>query len=175
MATKPTATIPQPTFLHPMPDVRTRTKSNEEVIREELRSTGDGYMKVWQSGMTLLPALMVALFYFRRETVQSYIAVGKMKVGQMLPIDIYLIGTLFVAVVCVAFCLILRLIGNRYRCYSALLKTECVNALPLPLPSKWGLGRGLFYLTLIVFPLIDVALYLIYQWRLQIDFAVLAR
>ena len=152
-----------------------RTKSNEEIIREEMRSTGDGYMKVWQSGMTLLPALMIALFYFRREMVQSFIAEGKMKVGEALPIDIYLIGTLFIAVVCIAFCLILRLVGTRYRFYAGLLSLECGNPLPIPQPTKWGLGKGLFYFTLIAFPVVDILLYVIYQWRIQIDLLVLPR
>src|SRR5437660_5070011 len=82
---------------------RQRDKSNEEVIREELRAIGTGYLKVWQSGVALLPALMLALFYFRRETVQNFVAAGKIQAGQMLPLDIYLIGTFFVTVVCAAF------------------------------------------------------------------------
>src|SRR4051794_15332898 len=101
----------------PLPNedaTRFRTRSNEELIQEELRATADGYMKIWQAGMTLLPALMVALFYFRREVAQNFVLAGKMKAGQVLPIDIYLIGSGFVLLVCVAFCLILSLVGNRY-------------------------------------------------------------
>lgn len=149
---------------------RTRTKPNEEVIREELRATSDAYMKVWQAGMTLLPALMIALFYFRKEMVERFVLLGKIKSGELLPVDIYLIGTAFLLMVCTAFCLILKVVGNRYRFYSVLLNKECDNPLPLPPPSRWGIGRYLFYVTLLAFPFIDIALFFIYQWRVQIDF-----
>lgn len=152
---------------------RHRSKSNEEVIREELRYAGDNYMKIWQSGMTLLPTMMFALFYFRKEMVERFVTVHKIIPGQALPIDIYLIGTLFLLVVCIAFCLMLRLVGNRYQFYAILLANECDNSLPIPIPTKWG--SSVFYSTLIAFPIVDVLLFLIYQWRVQIDFAILVR
>ena len=155
----------------PIENPRVRIKSNEEIIREELRVSGDAYTKVWQTGMTLLPALMIALFYFRKETAERFSVAGKIAKGDILPIDIYLIGTLFLFVVCAAFCLMLRLIGNRYRFYVTLLGSECDNPLPVPPPMKWSLGRWLFYTTLLAFPVTDVVLFLLYKWRVQINFA----
>lgn len=152
---------------------RHRSKSNEEVIREELRSTADNYMKVWQSGVTLLPAMMLALYYLRKETVEKFTIANKITPGQILPLDIYLIGTLFLLVVCVAFCLMMKLVGDRYRFYVKLLESECDNAMPIPIPTKWG--RSVFYTTLIAFPVVDVLLFIIYQWRVHIDFAIITR
>lgn len=128
-------------------------------------------MKIWQLGMTLIPGVMLALFHFRKETTERLIAAGKIAPGGVLPWDIYLIGTFFVFVICIALCSMLEFVVRpRYLHYAELLTKECENVLPLPVPTKWG--RWLFYLTFGAFPLVDFILFLFYQWRVQIDFVV---
>jgi NADH:ubiquinone oxidoreductase subunit 3 (subunit A) len=151
--------------------IRVRTKSNEEVIREELRVIFDGYMKVWQTAMAMLPALMIALYWLRKEVSEKFVVAGKMKPGEILPIEIFLVGTLFLLLIGILFCLILGVIGKRYKYYRAQLESECDNHLMLPPPSRWKLGPIYFYLTILAFPLIDIVLHFFYTWAVAIDFS----
>ena len=117
-------------------------QSHEEVIRAELRSLADSYVKIWQTAVAVFPASMLALFYLRRDLAERLISAKKLAQSEALPWDIYLLGTLFLLVMSVVFIGISHLIGNRYKYYDELLR----SVTSIHPPSRWAAACSSFFI-----------------------------
>ena len=67
--------------------------SPEEILREEVRSLRDLNFKMMQWGVSLLATLETALYFVRRESKESLVEAGRLKLGDTLPAPIYYVGT----------------------------------------------------------------------------------
>lgn len=153
---------------------RIRTKSNEEVIREELRATGQGYLLVWRTGISILPALLLATGFFRREVFEQMVKANSNL--KLLPLDRYLLGTLLLFIIALSFNTLIKDIASRYRWYAEQLKKTCENPIELPPVSPNRRTGFLFRNILYVFPLFDLFVRLIleaevrgwYNWLIKL-------
>jgi hypothetical protein len=133
---------------------RVRTKSNEEIIREELRASSQVYMNLWRTGITLMTGAIVAIGFLRREVAEQIDSTDFSLLA--IPWQTYLLGSLFLAILAYAFHEMLRRQTMRYRWYEGLLKTECDNALGVPTLTNTERNRSLFNLIFYLFPVFDV-------------------
>src|ERR1017187_10405553 len=71
-------------------------KSKEEMLRDEVRFWADQMQKYMQWGLTVMVSLQTAIFFVRRDLVQTYVDAGILKKGQELPYYRYAVGTVFI-------------------------------------------------------------------------------
>jgi hypothetical protein len=135
---------------------RYRTTSNEVVLREEIRAIGQNYMQLWRSGITVLPSLLVAISFVRKEFTELMIASGTLVQGQPLPLHRYVLGTLFLFVVAYSFKTLTDDLGRRWIWHIDRLQKDCDNALGVPSLSP-GRFVGYYYSNIfLVFPWFDL-------------------
>jgi hypothetical protein len=128
---------------------RWRTKSNEEIIREELRNIGQSYLLVWRAGVTVLPTLLLAIGFLRRE----YLDAVKAKSLLAIPPTQYLLGTVFMALLAYIFMRLAQGIGERWAWYATELNEQCDNPIGTPRAST---SAVFFPHIFLVFPIFDL-------------------
>jgi len=144
---------PQPGV--PIEDIaRTRTRSNEEIIREELRAAGVSYLNVWRTGVALLPTLLIAISFLRREVFEQMAKADPAL--KLLPLDRYLLGTALLFVVAYIFANLSVHLANRWRWYAEELPKACANPIGIPPNSPNRIAGLLFREVFYVFPAFDI-------------------
>jgi hypothetical protein len=132
---------------------KSKGKSKEEMLRDEVRFYADMMQKYLQWGLTVMVSLQTAMFFVRRDLSQTYVDAGILKKGQELPYFRYVVGTVFL----LGCALVLRRFTNRvaeqYRHYKTQLVTSSESGIDDKSTtgmSKWG--GYLFF----AFPLYDI-------------------
>ena len=74
---------------------QSKGKSKEEMLREEVRFWADMLQKYMQWALPVMISLQTAIFFVRRDLVQTYVDAGLLKKGQELMYSRYFIGTGF--------------------------------------------------------------------------------
>jgi hypothetical protein len=75
--------------------IPSKGKPKEELLREEVRFYADMQQKYMQWGFTVLVSLQTAIFFVRRDLVQTYVDAGTIQKRQELPYYRYFVGTFF--------------------------------------------------------------------------------
>lgn len=133
--------------------------TTEVELRKEIRSLHVVMTRVFQVGVGFLIAANAALFYIRKDVVEKLISLGKLGPGQLLPLDRFLIGTIFLAMIAMLFVFVSRRLAKRYIFYREQLIPKSINGSQIDeLPSH---PKMLLYVSLLyfAFPLFDILLY----------------
>lgn len=150
-------------------NVRTMTpeppkgKSKEEMLRDEVRFYADLMQKYMQWGLTVMVTLQTAIFFVRRDLVQTYVDAQILQKGQELPYYRYGVGTIFLCLTAFVLQKFTARIIVQYRFYKKQLVESAESGIKDNATtgvSSWG--NYLFF----AFPLYDLAV------RIWVDFSV---
>ena len=128
----------------------------ESILREEVRSIRELWMRMLQWGVTVMIAAGSVIFYARRAIKEDFVAAGTLKHGAPLPLNVYLIGTAFLILLALVFTVLSGLASRRYRSYFDQLvrhSTSGVDDIIATGHSRW-IMPFIFWL----FPVFDVLL-----------------
>jgi hypothetical protein len=89
----------------------------EKLLREEVRSIRELWMRILQWGITVLTGASTIIFYARRSVKEDLVASAILKIGEPLPMKVYLIGTVFLLLLAYIFFKLADTAANRYRTY----------------------------------------------------------
>jgi hypothetical protein len=137
----------------PTPAPAPKGKSKEEMLREEVRFYSDMMQKYLQWGLTVMVSVQTAIFFVRRDLVQTYIDAGVIKKGQELPYYRYIVGTIFILGCALVLSKFNARVANQYRHYKRQLVSAADSGIddqPITGMSKWG--GYLFF----AFPIYDI-------------------
>jgi hypothetical protein len=141
-------------------DQRRRTRaagsSAELILREEIRSIRELWMRILQWGITVITGAGTVVFYARRAIRQDMVDSHVLKLGEPLPFKVYIIGTVFLLLLAFIFTELSKLASSRYRSYVGQLpqiNKSGIYDLPGTGKSVWILP-WLFY----IFPAFDLLL-----------------
>ena len=136
-------------------------KSKEEMLRDEVRFWVDQMQKYMQWGLTMMISLQTAIFFVRRDLVQSYVDAGILRKGAELPLFRYLIGSIFL----VGCAFVISKYYNRSAVQYRHYKDQLVKNAESGIDDKatTGMSRWMGYL-FFAFPVYDVLV------RIWIDF-----
>jgi hypothetical protein len=130
-------------------------KSKEEMLREEVRFYVDIMQRMMQWGLTLLVSLQTALFFLRRQMIETYVDAGIIHKGDNLPWGRYLIGSTFLLIAATVLWIFGRRATQQYRLYKNQLveaNESGIKDQPTKGTSRWS--TALYF----AFPLFDVAI-----------------
>ena len=131
--------------------------TQEEIVRNELKSLRDLGLRLAQWGVTVLIGVQMALYYVRKDVHIRLIAANIIKKGDLLPASYYFWGTAFLFIIAGIFSFFLLLISNSYRHYKHLIETKEV---PVTVPISPQVARKaprlLIFLLFFIFPLLDI-------------------
>jgi hypothetical protein len=128
-------------------------KPKEELLREEVRFYVDQLQKLTQWGVTVMVSLQTALFFIRRELIDTYVAAGILHKGESLPWARYLVGTSFLAFAAFIVSLFTARAAVQYRHYKEQLVKGSASGI-IDKPTS-GVTNWVIYLYF-AFPVIDV-------------------
>jgi hypothetical protein len=92
-------------------------KSDEEILREEIRALREVILKLYQWGVAFIATLQTAIFFIRREVLTGLIESGSLPKGALLPLWRYFFGTAVVFLIAIFFTMLSISVGNRLRWY----------------------------------------------------------
>ncbi|MGA2433925.1 MAG: hypothetical protein ABSG25_01430 [Bryobacteraceae bacterium] len=136
----------------PVPSVPPK-KCKEELLAEEVRSAMDLATRTLQWGVTLMISLQTALFFIRRDILNTFVDAGKLPKGSELPFPRYVMGTAFLLVVASILAKLGARNAQQYRHYKEQLaksRQSGITDLPIKHTSRW------MYVLYFVFPAIDI-------------------
>jgi hypothetical protein len=116
------------------------TKSKEEILRDEVHFYSDMNQKYVQWGLTVMVSIQTAIFFLRRELLQTYVDAGLLQKGQELFYRRYLIGTAFLLLAAYVLHRFSRRVTEQYRHYKEQLlqnNESGVRDKPTTGVSKW--------------------------------------
>lgn len=87
----------------------------EKLLREEIRSIRELWMRILQWGITVITG--PSTIYARRSVKDDLVASAVLKIGEPLPLKVYLIGTAFLFLLAYIFYKLADTAANRYRVY----------------------------------------------------------
>jgi hypothetical protein len=128
-------------------------KSKEEMLRDEVRFWADQMQKYMQWGLTVMVSLQTAIFFVRRDLVQTYVDAGILSKGSELPLYRYLVGSIFLLGCAVVISKYYRRSAEQYRHYKGQLLTSAESGIDDK--STTGMARWMGYLYF-VFPVYDI-------------------
>lgn len=138
------------------------SKSKEELLREETHFFADLNQKYNQWALTVMVSLQTAIFFVRRELVQTYVDAGLLKKGNELFYRRYLIGTVFLLVAAYVFHRFSRRAAEQYRYYKSQLAASNESGIKdMPVTGMAGWTSYLYF----AFPVFDLLS------RLWVDFS----
>jgi len=147
------------------PDDANTRAHREEILWEELRSVRDLIFRILQWGVTVLASLQTAIFFLRKEVKDSMVVSGSLKASDSMPIERYLVGTVFLLIISLICCYFVTLAGNRYRkIREQLVET---NAYGIKHGDVRKGARFAVFFVFLAFPLLDIAirLWIHFEWR----------
>jgi hypothetical protein len=97
--------------------ITAKGKPKEELLREEVRFYADMQQKYMQWGLTLMVSLQTAIFFVRRDLLQTYVDAGTIHKGQELPYYRYLVGTGFLLLCAFVLWKLTNRVNVQYRNY----------------------------------------------------------
>src|SRR5882757_9082999 len=96
-------------------------KTDEEILREEIRALRELILKLYQWGVAFIATLQTAIFFIRREVLTGLIESGRLPKGSPLPAWRYCFDTAIVFLIAIFFTMISRAVSERHRFYQAQL------------------------------------------------------
>src|ERR1700733_14184083 len=96
-------------------------KSKEELLREEVRFYAELQQKYVQWALTLMISLETAIFFVRRDLIETYVKAGKLTQGDELPYFRYLLGTGFLLFCAYVLWKFTNRVNEQYRHYKSQL------------------------------------------------------
>lgn len=133
-------------------------KSDEEILREEIRALREVILKLYQWGVAFIATLQTAIFFIRREVLTGLIESGRLPKGSLLPAWRYFFGTAVVFLIAIFFTTMSRAVGDRLRWYQEQLAVKIESGVKEPPPNRMRANRlrwmviGLYFL----FPSLDL-------------------
>jgi hypothetical protein len=131
-------------------------RDREFLLQEELRDLRNIAMRLLQWGVTVLTGLQTAIFFLRKDTYERMLAGGQLKSSEYLPLNRYLVGTVFLLVVAMFVTQLTSMVRDRYKFFYNQLGSKTytgVAAHPLSKSGRWVLAAIFFS-----FPVLDVIL-----------------
>jgi hypothetical protein len=104
-------------------------KSKEELLREEVHFYAALTQRYIQWGLTVMVSLETAIFFVRRDLIQSAIDAGTLAKGQELPYFRYLVGTGFLALCAIVLWKVVARSTEQYRHYKEQLVKASVSGI----------------------------------------------
>jgi hypothetical protein len=132
-------------------------KTREELIHAEMQSLRATGFQVIQWGVTLLVITELALAMIRRRGIEGLIAARELSVGQWLPLERHLLGTILLAVIAGIFAVMATVESRRFRFYSNLLRSDRETAPAIP--EDVSRTELLIIAGFAAFPIIDLLLW----------------
>ena len=93
------------------------SKTKEELLRDEVHYYADMNQKYVQWGLTVMASIQTAIFFVRRDLIQTYVDAGRLQRGQELFLWRYLIGTAFLFLAALVLHKFSRRVAQQYRFY----------------------------------------------------------
>jgi hypothetical protein len=143
------------------PEDPERAIRREELLRLEIRHCADVMLRLVQWGVTLQIAVATITFYARRE-IKADLATLHHSQTSLLPWDIHIIGTLFLAMLAAMFTLILWLAQKRRMMYRWRLYDLSDKLIDESRPTKHG--NWIYPVMFWSFPLVDILIRAYYSW-----------
>ncbi len=112
--------------------------------------------------------MQTALFFLRKDVYERMLTSGEVTKTQYLPWNRYLIGTGVLFVVALIFFGFTRIIRERHKFYTLLLRDKNIFPDPLPTPPMPGLARLFGMVLFFIFPHLDISIR-ITTLKLQIE------
>ena len=110
-------------------------KSDEEILREEIRALRELILKLYQWGVAFIATLQTAIFFIRREVLTGLIDSGRLAKGSQLPLWRYFFGTTVVFLIAIFFTTLSRAVGDRLRFYQEQLGRKITSGVEEPTPN----------------------------------------
>jgi len=133
-------------------------KSDEEILREEIRALREIILKLYQWGVAFIATLQTAIFFIRREVLNGLIESGRLPKGSLLPLWRYFFGTAVVFIIALFFTTLSRAVSTRYQWYQAQLREKITSGVKEP-ESKSGRSTRLRWMVIgiyFLFPSLDI-------------------
>ena len=111
-------------------------KTDEEILREEIRALRELILKLYQWGVAFIATLQTAIFFIRREVLSGLIESGRLPKGAVLPAWRYFFGTAIVFLIAIFFTTLSRAIGDRHRFYQEQLSRKITSGVEEPPPNR---------------------------------------
>ena len=99
-------------------------KSDEEILREEIRALRELILKLYQWGVAFLASLQAAIFFIRKEVLTGLIENGRLQKGDILPAWRYFIGTVVVLLIATFFQVLSQNLSRQLRFYQTQLRDK---------------------------------------------------
>ena len=133
-------------------------KTDEEILREEIRALRELSIKLYQWGVAFIATLQTAIFFIRREVLTGLIESGRLPKGSLLPAWRYFFGTAVVFVIALFFTTISRALSERHSFYQEQLMRKITSGVEEPPPNRARAKRLRFVVIALyfMFPLLDV-------------------
>jgi len=148
----------------------TKAARREEILWEELRSIRDLLFRILQWGVTVLASLQTALFFLRKEIKDSMVGSNQLKMGEPLPLERYLVGTIILCVVSVICCYLVYRVSCYYRNARKQLIKENTESFYYEIKqvSINNKTRYAIFFVFLAFPILDIGLRIWVQLHIHI-------
>ena len=118
----------------------------EKLLREEIRSIRELWMRILQWGISVITGASTIIFYARRSVKDDLVASAVLKIGEPLPLKVYLIGTAFLFLLAYIFYKLADTAANRYRVYVGQLVQFKTSGIVEPTPTGRSVWLGWVFL-----------------------------
>src|SRR3989442_7037309 len=128
-------------------------------LREEIRANRVQMLGIMQWGVTVLAGVETSLYYLRRDVTKHLVAVHQLKEDQLLPSGRWFVGTVFLTIIAITFCIILSYAIRRHVSYRRKLIEVAARFSKI---EEEPTGRKMNYVTyflFLVFPMFDAVLW----------------
>jgi hypothetical protein len=138
-------------------------KAKEEWLREDLRASRTQMLYLVQWGSTALAAVELNLYYIRQDVRKHLVEQHVMKPDQLLPIQRWILGTVFLSILAYVFSFYLHRLHRTHVGYRRQLiaMNPSYSGIHEDIPTGGRIGR-VHYLLFFVFPLFDVFVWLLF-------------
>jgi hypothetical protein len=133
-------------------------RTDEEILREEIRALREIILKLYQWGVAFIATLQTAIFFIRREVLNGLIESGRLPKGSLLPAWRYFFGTGVVFLIALFFTTLSRSASVRYQWYQAQLQEKITSGVKEPESNAGRISQlrliilGIYFL----FPSLDL-------------------
>jgi hypothetical protein len=133
-------------------------KTDEEILREEIRALRELILKLYQWGVAFIATLQTAIFFIRREVLTGLIDSGRLPKGSLLPVWRHFFGTGVVLLIAIFFTTLSLAIGDRLRWYQEQLAENITSGVKEPPPNHSRANRLRFMVITLyfLFPALDI-------------------
>jgi len=133
------------------------SKSDEEILREEIRALRDIILKLYQWGVAFIASLQAAIFFIRKEVLAGLIQNGRLPQGGQLPAWRYFFGTGVLFIIAIFFTYLSLTSGKRMQFYQKQLIEKRSSGVEEPSQSRRRIKLLRFMVVSLyfLFPILD--------------------